>query len=342
MRTSPEELIHPSERRQIGEASRAKNYSSAVRLSLDPEMSASQALVALFQHLLDIMRATERGLASRLSEMYLHDYRVAVRRTRSALSHFGDILPPATLTWAKSFFRDVGRRTGTARDLDVLLLELPGYTRSLPVDTRRALSQTVGRCERDAELEYATLGHWLATPRYRGDLERWQRSIDELAKSRCDRTIAAAAATAIEAAAARAFRQMEKLGKAKNEKKVHRLRIRCKKLRYALEFSRSLTPGGEIEELITSLKRLQDVLGTFNDLVVHEAKLRRSVETSVETSAGTPAGTDLASATDRLLAELEGRRRKIRKQTHSAVRQFQQDGPPQLEHVLARLRAQPV
>ena len=46
---------------------------------------------------------------------------------------------------------------------------------------------------------------------------------------------------------------------------LHELRLDCKKLRYLLEFLRSLYPSGQIERLIKSLKGLQDVLGQFQD-----------------------------------------------------------------------------
>jgi CHAD domain-containing protein len=56
--------------------------------------------------------------------------------------------------------------------------------------------------------------------------------------------------------------------------KLHRLRIDCKKLRYLLEFFRSLYPAESIGGLVTALKRLQDNLGDFNDYGVHQRMLK--------------------------------------------------------------------
>ena len=54
---------------------------------------------------------------------------------------------------------------------------------------------------------------------------------------------------------------------------LHLLRIECKYLRYLLEFARHLL-GPPGEQLIESLKQLQEHLGDLNDAAVSEAKLR--------------------------------------------------------------------
>jgi CHAD domain-containing protein len=54
---------------------------------------------------------------------------------------------------------------------------------------------------------------------------------------------------------------------------LHRIRIHAKKLRYLLEFYRSLFPAPVIESFVKSLKKLQDNLGSFNDLSVQQRML---------------------------------------------------------------------
>ncbi len=333
---SHEGLIAPDDQRELDLALAAidrsvGDYSSKVRFALEPDMPATHALAAILQQLLDVMRANEPGLAARLDEEFLHDYRVAVRRTRSALGHFGDVLTPATLAWAKRFFADLGRRTGAARDLDVLLLELPDYARRLPEERQQGLGTVVARCEQDVAREYAAVSRWLESKSYRRALERWQRAIEKLAREASDRTIAELAARAIEETATRVFKQAKKVKRSVDNEPVHRLRIRCKKLRYVLEFSRSLTPGGEVADLVTALKRLQDVLGMFNDLVVHAPRL-------AETAQRPPADPELALAAGWLLAELDRRHRKTRKRVDGKMASFLRTGPPRLARALAHLR----
>ena len=54
---------------------------------------------------------------------------------------------------------------------------------------------------------------------------------------------------------------------------LHNLRINCKKLRYLLEFFSSLFPKKEIGVIVKQLKRLQDNLGSFQDLCVQSDTL---------------------------------------------------------------------
>jgi CHAD domain-containing protein len=49
---------------------------------------------------------------------------------------------------------------------------------------------------------------------------------------------------------------------------LHQLRIRIKKLRYAVEFFRDLWPGRRAGRYLSALKTLQQVLGRVNDASV--------------------------------------------------------------------------
>ena len=49
---------------------------------------------------------------------------------------------------------------------------------------------------------------------------------------------------------------------------LHKVRIQCKKLRYLLDFFYAELPGGKANRVIKDLKKIQTVLGDFNDLSV--------------------------------------------------------------------------
>ena len=83
---------------------------------------------------------------------------------------------------------------------------------------------------------------------------------------------------------------------------LHDIRIRGKKLRYLLEFFRSLYPEEAIGRLVAELKRLQDNLGDFNDYQVQSRSLQKfAAEMAAEGAAPVP--TQLAMG--RLLAHLD-------------------------------------
>ena len=66
----------------------------------------------------------------------------------------------------------------------------------------------------------------------------------------------------------------DELGEIPPAEALHRLRIDAKKLRYLLEFFRSLYHGEGIELLVQDLKKFQDTLGGINDLQVQRERLR--------------------------------------------------------------------
>jgi CHAD domain-containing protein len=66
----------------------------------------------------------------------------------------------------------------------------------------------------------------------------------------------------------------KRIGRGSPAGDYHRLRIRCKRLRYALEFLSDLYPG-EAESLVRRLTALQDVLGLHQDADVAIERLRR-------------------------------------------------------------------
>ena len=72
------------------------------------------------------------------------------------------------------------------------------------------------------------------------------------------------------AAACKAARRARHSGAAAD---YHRLRIRCKRLRYALEFAGGLY-GGELKGFVRQMTRLQDTLGAMQDAEVASSRLQ--------------------------------------------------------------------
>ncbi len=84
------------------------------------------------------------------------------------------------------------------------------------------------------------------------------------------------------------------------DRDLHELRITGKKLRYLVEFFRTLQPPAEIELLIKAMKDIQDFLGDYQDCTVQQTRLdlmarQMTTEGAVpaETACG-PVGADQA------------------------------------------------
>ena len=68
------------------------------------------------------MKDNEKGIIDDIDSEFLHDFRVAVRRTRSLLGQIRYVLPKRRVTRFKRDFAWLGEVTGPARDMDVYLL----------------------------------------------------------------------------------------------------------------------------------------------------------------------------------------------------------------------------
>ena len=102
---------------------------------------------------------------------------------------------------------------------------------------------------------------------------------------------------------------------------LHRLRIDAKKLRYLLEFFHSLYPAPEINARIKELKRLQDILGGFNDMEIQRDTARRfRIASFTPTQDATPS---CILTLGRLAGTLEERQEEFRSAFHDAFARFE-------------------
>jgi len=79
------------------------------------------------------MRINEVNIEKDLDTEFLHDFRVAIRRTRSALGQIKNVFPMRTTNRFKKDFAFVGELSNQLRDLDVYLLKEDTYKTMLPL-----------------------------------------------------------------------------------------------------------------------------------------------------------------------------------------------------------------
>jgi CHAD domain-containing protein len=255
---------------------RPGDYSGRIDVDLDPRMPAAQAMALVLGTLLDTLEANVPGTIADIDTEFLHDLRVAVRRTRSALKLAGQALPRAARGAFRAEFKWLGDLTTPTRDLDVYLLGLPEMTAGLigaePADLdpfAQHLRRRRARAQRD-------LVRGLRSARFARLRQDW-RAVLEQAAAPARRKPAAAAALAAASIAA-VHRQVLADGAAVTPaspaQSLHDLRKRCKELRYLLEIFTSLHAPGAHWRAIKQLKGLQDCLGEFQDTDVQRAEIR--------------------------------------------------------------------
>ncbi len=236
---------------------------------------------AVLRRQLAVLREKEPGTRLGEDPEELHDMRVATRRLRAALALFAEVLPVR----AKVFREELGwlgRVLGAVRDLDVQqegLADMAAATAGWSAGARPEDHDPL------AELS-ALLGHERDTARAEMlaalDSVRWERLARGLSvmvqQGPARRSVATREPAVIGMPDLVVVRHDKVAKAAKRAKKsgvvsdFHRLRIACKRLRYALEFS-SEVYGGRTARFVRQLTALQDELGLMQDAEVASNRL---------------------------------------------------------------------
>jgi CHAD domain-containing protein len=247
---------------------------------LGPETPAVEAVA-------DVLRVQFETLLEQAAELRapagagpLHDFRVALRRTRTALSRFKSVFPPALADHFQTEFAWLGEQTGSLRDLDVLLLELPRFAEFLPAKMRPDLEPLCLYLEACRGREQERLSTQFDTERYAALVQDWSRF---LRNPRPSNPAGIDAGRPILEVSSKRIRKLDRqvrkrgLGLDANSRpaEFHRLRIKAKQLRYLMEFFRDLYEPSCIDRLIRTVKQIQSGLGRMNDLSVQRRELKR-------------------------------------------------------------------
>jgi CHAD domain-containing protein len=256
--------------------------SSKLRVELEPDDRADVAAVTILRRLHEVIELNLPGTLADTDSEFLHDLRVAVRRTRALQRELRGVFAAEPLSVFRAGFKELQRMTGPTRDLDVQLLEFDELAAGLPDDVAGDVAPLLALLEEHLVAERRTMVRELRSDDTRLLLANWSDYVDRLVGSDvaggpdAGRPIADVASRRI----ARVYRRMVKMGKAIDDdtraEALHELRKQGKELRYLLEFFSSLYSNAVVKPMVSSLKSLQDVLGRFQDREV-QAELLHSL-----------------------------------------------------------------
>jgi CHAD domain-containing protein len=298
-------------------------YSPQLDLRLHGEMRADLALRLVHGRLLDTLEDNYYGARESLDTEFLHDFRVALRKSRTALSQVHGVYPQSTLDHFKTELRWLFRRTGTLRDLDVFLEVLPAYRALLAPESIRDLDPLQDFLESKRSTEQEAVRELLSGRRAHQILRSWRHYLDsELPTSGAPpaaRTpIQRVARTDIARLWKRVLRRGARIDRATPDSALHELRVEIKKLRYLLDFFYTVLPP-EVKELSKPLKRLQSTLGRFADTVVQQRHVEQFA-TEMASDGFAPPQTLLAMG--QLIPQIEARRAEERSQFEARFADF--------------------
>jgi triphosphatase len=223
----------------------------------DEAATPSEAFGAIFAAALTQAGANARGVAQASDPEYVHQMRVGLRRLRSALLAFRDLVPKKAAKPIVKRLRGLMRPLGAARDWDVFCERLArdGAPQGLlaPARARRASARRAARqAARSPELQAFLL--------------RGMRWVNEGGWS-AGGSLIDFAAKALERLHRKVLKEARDIDWADPERR-HRVRIRMKALRYACDFFASSFAGAAARPYSKRVETLQDVLGDLNDIAV--------------------------------------------------------------------------
>lgn len=298
--------------------------------ALDPEATTAEALQALGRAALCRLCSAAESLRARPGPERVHKLRVAARRFRTLLSTFKALAGDPAAHQVKAELKWLADALGAARNLDVFVADvwrpaaegrpatdLDGEPDAPAQAETRALA-AFGKALLAAQTEaYAQADAAVDSARFRGlaiDAAAWLEAgawtTDKRLEKTRDRPAAAFAAEALD----RRSRRIRKDGRdlvALSPQARHQLRIRGKKLRYAVEDLGGLFPDHprRLERFVAATKDFQDVLGRLNDQAGREALARDVARSCEDPEAAFAADRLTAGATEHnaeLLSEAQG------------------------------------
>jgi CHAD domain-containing protein len=278
-------------------------------------MTGQQAMSKIFMFLLDVAAQNLEGMKQDIDTEFLHDFRVSVRRTRAALSQIKGVFSDVKINKYKQMFSDIGKSTNRLRDLDVYLLNKDYYYTLVPDIFKQGLDFLFIKLAKQRAYEHKKLVALIESGRFKDALDKWRSFLSSDLKTtagpNANAPVLKLAQNFIHKQFTKVISQGKKIDKKTSDKKIHDLRIECKKLRYLMEFFASLFPEEDINYLIKQLKMLQDNLGDFNDLAVQQLEMQDYLQ---EVDWNLKSAQTITAALGGLIASLNNKQKDVRGQ----------------------------
>jgi triphosphatase len=244
----------------------------SVSAQLTSNMASSEGFQLIARACIHQFRLNQSILGRAANPEALHQARVALRRLRSALSIFREMLADDSLDHLLTELRWIAGELDMARDIDVLLGHMRNETARDQLQVARARAYATAMAALGSArlrtlmldlVEWLTIGRWLTAPADRTLIDRRLDSFAADILGRCRRHVK------------RRGRHWGRL----DDRTRHRLRIQTKKLRYSADFFGALFPGGKANRrrkaFLEALEALQTYLGDLNDQTTGAALLAK-------------------------------------------------------------------
>ncbi|MEP1216928.1 MAG: CHAD domain-containing protein [Marinobacter sp.] len=224
----------------------------------------TQQIPEALQHQYSRMQDLETGVIQGYNNEFLHQYRIAVRRSRAIAESVCEINADTDLRRAVKTLKKHARATSQLRDLHVFLADLQRW--QLDEDIQAGLTSSGARSyfSNLADLEHHALTTRLTGRKYRNDMGDWHWLITS---RHFEKIIRKLATEDIRKALNKRIQQYNTLAHQLSgqsaDSDYHRLRKLLKRIRYLAELDKPA-----FREMLRQLKHRQQRFGDFQDLHV--------------------------------------------------------------------------
>ena len=238
-----------------------------------PELAAGQTITAAVHQAIilgGIALERHREAAAAGQSEPIHQLRVTARRLRASLHLFAGVIHA---TYSRIVERDLiwmAQAAGGVREREISAVVFRRRAAKLDPVLADSLGAIYSTLLRERSLKLHDLQSVVESKRYRALLARLENP--RLRKVYSDTLLGTRAASMLRPIARSVARAGAALDEGSTPQTIHRLRVRIKRLRYALELLSALG-GKRCRRLLSRLEVLQDLLGNLNDLSVVTAWL---------------------------------------------------------------------
>ncbi|MBF0350993.1 MAG: CHAD domain-containing protein [SAR324 cluster bacterium] len=257
---------------------------SKFSLILNPRGIAVDEVRQVLLRLYEVILLNEPGVLKRLDIEFLHEYRVAIRKTRSAITQLKHIFPSKPYKKFRDEFAWLGAITSLPRDLDVYAMQFDNYVCLLPEEYRTDLFPLKIYIQKQQSDAYSQLWMDMRSRRYKKLKAEWLVFLEqEWGQSKnLPMTGQAPAGEVVTHRIHDLFQLAVNEGTLLQENSPadewHELRKTLKKLRYLIEFFSSFYDESTVSQLVKILKTQQQLLGNFQDYQVQQQSLKGFAE----------------------------------------------------------------
>ncbi|MFN2359964.1 MAG: CHAD domain-containing protein [Marinobacter sp.] len=233
------------------------------------------------QHQYQRMRDLEAGVIRGYDDEFLHQYRIAIRRSRAITESVNEIHDDSDVSKAVKTLKKHARATSKLRDLHVFLGDLERWL--LQPQYNEALSSSGAHSYFDnlANSEHQKLVSHLTGKKYHKDMGRWYKLITSHHFEKITRKLTTGAIrNALSNRIKRYNRLSQQLNQESPDEAIHTLRKLLKRIRYMAELDKPA-----FRDMLKELRRHQQRFGDFQDLHV-QIDMLQAFRDSISTEPG--------------------------------------------------------